>query len=177
VGPTARDLVSIQCSACGAKIGLDDARCPSCAREVTRDERAALQRRWEASDPEAARRGDAVAYGRAALLVVGGLAFIEGIIYGIVGESLPAFAFCLAITACMIGLFFWGRTRPLAAMLMGSAVYLGLQVLAATVSAITLAQGILFKILMALALSGGIGAELHRRKLEREAAATGQRRV
>ena len=130
-----------------------------------------MQRRWEASDPEAARRGNAVAYGRVALLLVGGVVFVQGIVYGLIGESLPIFAFCAAIGACMIALFFWGRARPLAALITGSAVYLGLQALAAVISPVTLVQGLLSKIVVVMALAGGIGAELHRRKLQRESAA------
>jgi hypothetical protein len=167
VEPTFRDLVSIQCSACGAKIRLGDEHCPSCTRKVTRDELAALRQRWEAGDPAARRRGDAVAYGRAALLIVGGLTFVEGVIYGIIGESIPTFAFSVAITACMTALFFWGKARPLAAMITGGAVYLLLQGLAAMVSAATLVQGIRIRILIVVALAGGIGAEVRRRRLER----------
>jgi hypothetical protein len=153
------------------KIRLGDDHCTSCGREVTRDEIDALRRRWEASDPEAAQRSDAVAYGRAALLVVAGLAFIEAMIYGLLGESVRTFAFCLAISACMVTLFFWGRRRPLASMVVGAAVYVVLQVLAAIVSVEALAQGVAIKVLIVIVMTGGISAELRRRKLERELSA------
>jgi hypothetical protein len=167
VQPTIQDLVSIRCSTCGAKIKLGDESCTSCKRQVTKDERDALRRRWEGADPEAARHGLAVAYGRAALLVVAGLAFIEGLVYGVIGESMPTLAFGAAISAIMIALFFWGRRRPLTAMVAGLALYLLLQSLAAIVSLQTLAQGVLIKILVIVVLTGGIGAEHHHRKMEK----------
>jgi hypothetical protein len=166
--PTARDLVSIQCSICGEKIRLGDHHCTSCGREVTKDEIDALRRRLEASDPEAARRSDDVAYGRAALLVVAGLAFVEAMVYGLLGESVRTFAFCIAISGCMVALFFWGRRQPLVAMVVGAAVYLALQAIAALVSVETLTQGVVIKVLVVTVMIGGISAELRRRKLERE---------
>ena len=166
--PTVQDLVSIQCSTCGAKIQLGDEHCRSCGRKVTRDEIGALRRRWEASDPEAARRGDAVAYGRSALLIVAGLAFVEAVVYGFIGESIPALASCMVVSGSMVALFFWGRRRPLAAMFGGLAVYVLLQVLAAIASVMTLAQGLLMKIVVLMTLSAGIGAELHHRKLTKD---------
>jgi hypothetical protein len=163
--PTARDLVSIQCSTCDTKIRLGEAHCTSCGREVTRDEIDALRRRWEATDPEAARRSDAVAYGRAALLVVAGLAFIEAMVYGLLGESVRTLAFGLAISGCMVALFFWGRRQPLASMVVGTTIYLVLQGIAVIVSEASLGQGILIKILIVVTLIGGIVAEI-RRNLE-----------
>jgi hypothetical protein len=168
--PTVKDLVSIQCSTCRAKIRLGDSHCPSCMRKVTRDEIAALRRRWEAADPDAARRGDAVVRGRAALLVVGGLAVFQGFLYGVLAESVPTFAFGVVIGAIMVALFFWGARRPVTAMVAGLAVYLVLQALAAIGSVITLGQGITFKVVTFLALTAGISAELHRRKLEKDVA-------
>jgi hypothetical protein len=170
VEPTAQDLVSIHCSTCDTKIRIGDERCTSCKRKVTSDEIEALRRRWEASDPEARRRGDAVAYGRGALLVVAGLAFIEAMIYGLGLESMPTLAFDLVIGASMVGLFFGGRRRPFDAMVAGATLYLVVQGLAAIVSLETLFQGILTKILIVMTLTGGIGAELRRRKLERAVA-------
>src|SRR6476620_2763108 len=95
-------LVSIQCSTCEGQIRLGDERCPSCKRQVTRDEIDALRRRWEGSDPAAAQSGHAVANGRVSLLVVAGLSFIEALTYGVIGESLPVFAFCMGISAGMV---------------------------------------------------------------------------
>ena len=166
--PIERELVvSIQCSTCEGQIHLGDERCASCQRLATRGEVDALRRRWEASDPEAARRGDAVAYGRLALVIVAGLSFLEALVYGVIGESLPAFAFGVAISVAMIALYLWGKNRPLAAMVLGLAVYLLLQLLAAIASLSTLAQGILIKVLIVVALSGGIGAELSLRRYEK----------
>src|SRR5262245_53974039 len=91
-------VVSILCSSCEAQIRLGDEHCPSCKRQVTRDEVDALRRRWEASDPEAARNSDAVAYGRLALVIVAGLSLIEGLVYGALGESLTVLVFCLGIS-------------------------------------------------------------------------------
>jgi len=165
---TAQELVSINCSTCSSQIRLGHEQCPSCGREVTRDERDALRRRWEGTDPEAARLGDVVAYGRAALLVVAGLSLIEAFVYGALGESAPAFVFGVAISAIMVALFFFGRRRPLAAMVVGLAAYLGLQALAATVSMLSVFQGLLFKVLIIAALGSGIGAEVHRRRQEKK---------
>lgn len=162
-----RDLVSIQCSTCEAEIRLGDRHCKSCGREITRDEIDALHRRWEASDPEAARRSDAAAHGRAALLIVAGLAFIEALVYGVIGESVRIFSFCMVISASMVALFFWGRRQSLAAMVVGLSVYLLVQGLAATFSVRTLTEGLLIKSLVVIVLIGGIGADLHRRELEK----------
>src|SRR3954464_13559133 len=126
-------VVSIQCSTCEGQVHLGDDRCRSCQREITPDEIDVLRMRWHASDPEAARRSDAAAYGRLALVIVAGLSFIEALIYGVIGESVPAFAFGLAISATMIVLYRWGKRRPSAAMAVGLAVYGLLQILAAVV--------------------------------------------
>jgi hypothetical protein len=166
-GVDAATFVSIQCSVCHGQIRLGDQLCPACGRTLTEDELDALRRRWEGSDPEAARLGNAVAYGRATLLAVAGLSFIEALIYGVIGESLPTLAFGGVISASMIALFFWGRRRPLPAMVVGVAVFLGLQVLATIVSVAALAQGFLLKIFVLGAFAGGIGAELNRRRQEK----------
>jgi hypothetical protein len=168
VSPSARELVSIQCSTCGAQIRLGEESCASCGRKISRDESDALRRRWEAADPEAARRSDVVAHGRAALLVVAALAFMDAIVYGVIGESVPTLAFDLVITASMIALFFVGARRPLGAMVAGLTVYLVLQVAVAMVSWSALAQGVFFKVLVVVALTTGIGAEAYRRKLEND---------
>lgn len=160
-------LVSIQCSTCAGQIRLGDERCPSCQRQVTRDESDALRRRWEGSDPDAARSGDAAAYGRAALLVVAGLSFIQALTYGLIGESVPAFASSMGLSGGMIALFFWGKRRPLAAMAMGLAVYLLLMVLGAIVSVTSLVPGILIRVSVLLTLTVGIGSELSLRKREK----------
>jgi len=168
--PSAQELVSIDCSTCGNQVRLGDECCTSCKRQITSDEIAGLRRRWVASDPEAARRSDAVAYGRVSLVVVAGLSFIEALIYGVIGESLSVFVFCVTISATMTGLFLWGRHRPLAAMIAGLSLYVLLQGLAAIVSVWVLAQGILIKILVVTSFTAGISAELHLRKYEKNPA-------
>lgn len=166
--PSAQELVvSIDCSTCGNQIRVGDVSCTSCKRQVTDDEIAALRRRWEASDPEAARRSDAVAYGRLSLLLVAGLSFLEAIIYGLVGESLPVLVFGVTIAATMIGLFLWGRREPLLAMVTGLSMYVLMQGIAAVATVWALTQGILIKIFVIASFTAGISAELHFRKQER----------
>jgi len=162
---TARELgVSINCATCDNQIRLGDETCSACKRVVTSDEIAALRRRWEAADPEAARRSNDVAYGRASLLVVAGLLFIEALIYGVINESLKTFVFGSALSAMMIGLFFVGRRDPLAAMIAGLTVYVLLEVIAAIATIVSLAQGVLIKFLVIAALITGISAERQLRK-------------
>jgi len=105
-----------------------------------------------------------VAYGRASLLVVAGLLFIEALIYGVINESLKTFVFGSALSAMMIGLFFVGRRDPLAAMIAGLTVYVLLEVIAAIATIVSLAQGVLIKFLVIAALITGISAERQLRK-------------
>jgi hypothetical protein len=166
MGVTAQELVSIHCSTCPGQIRLGDEICPSCKRTITRDELDALRRRWEGTDPEAAQLSNDVAYGRAALLVVAGLSLISGLVYSVIEESFRPLAFALTISAVMVGLFFWGRRRPLAAMVVGITAYLVLELVGALVSPESILRGILFKIFIIGTLGAGISAEVHRRKQE-----------
>jgi hypothetical protein len=156
--------VSIVCAPCGGEIQLGQRRCPSCNRELTREELGALRARLEASDPVARRSGDKAAYGRFALLVVAGWSVIEGILDGVVGASTSVLAFCGVIAAIMTGLFFWAARRPLAAMVTGLAIYAGLHLVAFLVSPGILLQGLRVKIL--IVFGAGIAAELSFRRRE-----------
>jgi hypothetical protein len=161
--------VSIFCSTCPAQIRVGDAHCPSCHRPVTADETADLRRRWEASNPEAARNADQAAYGRYTLVIVAGLSAIEGLAYGVVGQSVPALLFCGLVTAVMVGLFLWSGRRPLAAMVIGTLLYVGLQA-AGGLSPWDLLRGLLFKLFVIIALVGGITSELRRQRQEQRMA-------
>jgi hypothetical protein len=86
-------VVSIVCHSCSAEIHLGQAQCPGCNRPVTDDERGALQRRWEASDSDAAAAADESNWGRVALGVAAALAAVQA-----------SFTFFLE------GHFLWGAT-------------------------------------------------------------------
>jgi hypothetical protein len=162
-------VVSIVCSTCPGQIRLGDTRCPSCQRPVTSEETDALRRRWEASDPEAARNADSAAYGRYTLVIVAGLTVVEGLAYGVVGQSLSAAVFSGVVTAAMLGLFLWSARRPLPALVMGTSIYVGLQ-LVAVASPWDLFRGIIIKLFVTIALVGGLLAELRLRRRTRQVA-------
>jgi hypothetical protein len=162
--PAEAFVVSILCSSCDAMITLGDARCSGCQRVLTPLEKDTLRRRWEASDPDAARSSDTVAYGRLGLVVVAGLSLIDGMISLVLSQATAALILSVIITLVMLVLFWAAGRRPLTALFSGLAVYLLLQLLAALVAPWTLVQGILIKFLVIAALTGGIGAELYLRR-------------
>ena len=144
---------------------------------MTRDEKQALRRRWEASDKTAAELSDSVAHGRYALVVVAGTLLLNGLFYGVVGGSAASLALCLVLAAAMLGLFFWSGQRPLAALATGTSAFVVLRIITALVSPLTMALGLLTKLLILGAMVGGIGAELRFRKRERERARKSQIRA
>lgn len=156
--------VSIVCSSCRGEIRLGDKSCPSCRRQITKDEARALRARWEASDPEAARQSDWIVYGRYTLVVVALLSAVEGIIYGMFWESPSPAISSGVVIAVMLGLFFWSEGRELAAMLLGLSIYVSLQVLGTAISDLHLAQGTRTQVFVIVTLSSGIAAELALRR-------------
>ncbi len=95
--------VSIGCAGCGGKVRLGETGCSTCGRPATPDELAALQRRWEAADPEAARRASRVQLGRVLIPVVGGLSAVWGlVVWGVIDFKAAAFQFIVAAAFALL---------------------------------------------------------------------------
>jgi hypothetical protein len=156
--------VSILCRSCSANIRIGDDVCPGCRRTVTRDQKRALQDRWEGSDRDVARASEDTYWARASLAIAATVATIQA-------------AFLLAVPALAIAgfgvafvlwvLFVLGFRTPLGAGVAGLTIYV-LVWLGQAVFVPPLAfDGLLMRILILSALAAGIAAEwkLRRRRL------------
>jgi hypothetical protein len=104
--------VSIPCGICAGTIRLGEDRCATCGRYATFSETAALQRRWEAADPEAARRADRLQISRATIGILAGLWIVMGLLLWVVVD-LSAAAFQLFFGAVFTVLFAASFRQPL----------------------------------------------------------------
>jgi hypothetical protein len=89
--------VSVLCRGCDAKIRFGERQCPGCARSLDADELDALEARWHAADPAAARDAAGVHYGRAAIVVVAVLALIEAGVWWALADDASAALRALAV--------------------------------------------------------------------------------
>jgi hypothetical protein len=175
IGPDESDLVSRQvsivCPDCRAAIHLGDEACSGCRRQVTKGERAALQRRWEASDGDVARASEKGYWGRVALALAAALATVHGVLLLAVFE--------LGAVALVIGVILWvvfvvSLWRPLEAAVAGLAVY-SLWWLGQLVFTTLLAfDGFGLRLLILLALITSAGAEWNMKR-RREAVVRARR--
>jgi hypothetical protein len=155
--------VSIPCGACAANIRLGDDHCPGCGRPATPDERAALQRRWEAADPEARRSSFEVRRSQVIIGIVAGVWALWGVvIWGLFDFETAQFNLVLAVLMAL--LFATSFRWPLPSAAGAAAVYLiawGIQFAADPVRGL---GGIIGKSLTLAALLVGCAAELHLRR-------------
>jgi hypothetical protein len=112
--------VSIVCPACRSNIHIGDDACKKCGRGVTKDEKRALERRWEASDPDVATASDNRYWGQVSIAVAAALALIQAaFLAGIPAVMMGG----LAVALVLCGLFVWSFRSPLAACVCALAVY------------------------------------------------------
>jgi hypothetical protein len=163
--------VSIICPACGKDVHVGQDACAGCGRPLSKDERRALQRRWEASDREVARAADDTYWGRVAIGVAAAMASLSVVVVT-VKLQVVASAATFAVALLLWGLFVVSFWQPLVACACALAVY-GLTWLAQIVFAPTLSlDGILLRVIVLSALIGGLSAEL---KVRRRRQALGRR--
>lgn len=108
-----------------------------------------------------------VAHGRFGLLVAAVLVFVHGFIYGGMLQSHAILGCGSILTFLMVGLFFLAARYPLTALLIALAAYIGVEILLALVSPLNLGQDMIMKLLILVALTGGIGTSLAMRRLQR----------
>jgi hypothetical protein len=153
--------VSIMCPACRAAIHIGDEACSGCGRRVTKDEKAALQRRWEASDRDIATASEQQYWGRVALAVASAVASVHAVLLLGVPVLGPL---ALVIALVLWGCFVFSFSSPLESSIAGLAVYslwwLG-QLVFATLMAF---DGLLIRILVLSALIASVGAEWNLRR-------------
>jgi hypothetical protein len=103
-------IVSISCSSCSGAIRLGEERCSGCGRSATSAELKALQRRWEAADPQAARNADRIHISRVILGAVAGLCTAWGLaLWGVVDIEAAALQIVLGgvFTVLFVTSFRW----------------------------------------------------------------------
>jgi hypothetical protein len=155
--------VSIDCATCGARIRLGDERCPGCQRATTRDQKRALRQRWESSDREVAKSSDSSYWGRLAIAVVAFLSTGQGLFLFFVEEGLPA-KWITGSALLLWAAFVLSLRSPLWGCVAALAIY-GVSWLAQIALAPAAAlSGMELRILLVLALTSGLGAELRIRR-------------
>jgi hypothetical protein len=159
--------VSIVCRSCRGQVRIGDKTCPGCGRYITDDEQAALQRRWEASDPEAARRAEESSWARWAILLVAGSYLLGAVVSGFLTNSVLAAAPGVLLCGIMVGLFFLSAKAPLPALLAAFGLFLAEQLVSFLVLPWSLLLGMMMKVVIVTALATGIGAELKSRRQRR----------
>ena len=162
-------LISIFCSDCGGTVNLGDASCTGCGRRITKDEKRALQRRWEASDREMAKAAEESYWGRFAMGAAATLATLQTLL-SLVSATLAVWSACGAIALWVLfGLSF--RNAWIAS---GVSVILYVLWWLAPFAFAPLAvlDGVLLKVLIFSALAGGLGAEMNMRRRQRAVIAT-----
>jgi hypothetical protein len=156
--------VSIVCPACRTNVHIGDDACRKCGRRVTNDEKRALQRRWEASDPDVATASENRYWGRVSIAVAAALELIQAaFLAGIPAVMMGG----LAVALVLWGLFVWSFRSPLAACVGALAVY-SLWWLGQLVFVTLLAfDGLLLRILILSSLMAGVSAEWNMRRQRR----------
>jgi hypothetical protein len=91
-------------------------------------------------------------------------------------EPTLVFVVNYVLAAIMLGLYFWGRVKPLPALVSALFVFVTVHFVAALVDPATIVQGILVKVLVIVALIGGIKAALAQRVAAEGAPAARHRR-
>ncbi len=106
-------------------------------------------------------------HGRFGLVVAAVLVAGHGLIYGGMLHS-HAIIGCGSILTCLlVGLFFVAARYPLSASLTGLGAYIGMEMILALISPLNLGQNMVSKLLILVALTGGLGATLAMRRRER----------
>jgi hypothetical protein len=158
--------ISMECPICDGRIRPGDEHCPSCRRTLTSGERFALHG-GRAAESQVMRAIGPVAHGRFGLVVAAVLVSVHGFIYGGMLHS-HAIIGCGSILTCLlVGLFFVAARYPLAALSAGLCAYIGMEILLALTSPLNLGQNMFSKLLILLALTGGIGTTVAMRRLAR----------
>ena len=153
--------VSIMCPACRTNVHIGEDACSRCRRTVTKDEKRALQRRWEATDREVAKASEQSYWGRVSIAIAAALATIQAA-FLLAIPSLAAGAMIVAIG--LWALFAWSFKGPLSAAVAALSLYslwwLG-QLVFATLLAL---DGLLIRILILSALMAAVAAEWNMRR-------------
>lgn len=157
-------LVSIFCSQCGGTVNLGDTSCETCGRRISRDEKQALQRRWEASDREMAKAAEESYWGRTSIGAAALLATIQTFLS--LGVSTLALWSACGAGALWI-LFGWSFRDGWSAC--GISVIVDLLWWFAPLAFAPLAvlDGVLIKVIILTALAGGFAAEANMRRRQR----------
>jgi hypothetical protein len=162
-------LVSIFCSECGGTVNLGDISCAKCGREVSKDEKRALQRRWEASDREMAKAAEDSYWGRTSIGAAAGLATIQ-ILFSLGASTLAIWGACGA--GALWILFGWSFRDGWSACGLSVIVYLLWWFAPLAFAPVAVLDGVLFKVIILTALAGGFAAEANMRRRQRAVTAS-----
>jgi hypothetical protein len=150
--------VSVLCRVCDAKIRFGEASCPGCARALDAEELDALEARWHAADPEAARAAAGIHYGRAVIAAIAALALIEAGVWWALADLATAALLALAVAVLFALLLVASYRWPLPSTALAALVYLALwirQLASSPFAGLSLLRGLLF-----FGLLAGCAAEL-----------------
>jgi hypothetical protein len=162
--------VSIVCPQCRANIGIGEERCGGCRRAVTKDERRALERRWEAFDPAVAKAAKQTGWGRVSIGLAASLATLQVLVsWSLAGEALWPGGVALVLWA----LFAWSFRSSGPASAVALAVYVVSWLVQIVLMPTAAVGGVVLRFLIIGALGAGLGAE--RRMRRRRAALAASR--
>jgi hypothetical protein len=163
--------VSILCSVCAAAVYMGEELCAKCGRRLTKDELRALQTRWEAADPEAARNIDRVHYSRIIITVVAGITAVYGLfLWSIVDFDAASVLIALSIGFLLLvgASFRW----PFVSIAVATTTYLLVWLVQLFLNPLVGTVGLIGKTLVLIGLISGCGAELRTRRARRKLVST-----
>lgn len=157
--------VSIVCSSCGGNVRLGESACSKCRRPLTRNERRALQTRWQASDRAVAAAVEETFWGRVSMAAAAVIASLHLVL--VLPAGVAVIQWSLGVSLALWVLFGLSFKIPLAAsaaaLILYAVWWLGQIVLAPLLAF----DGFLLRVIVLSALIAGVGAEARLRRRRR----------
>lgn len=158
------------CAVCNKQVNSEDSFCESCGYPLKGTEQEqnyfiATRGNKEIDLEEANKK---IASAGKALYWVAGLTLVAGLAYFFILKVVAVLIVNIILAGIYLGLGFWSKSKPLAAIISGLSLYVLTYILNGIVDPITLAQGIIIKIVMVGLLIKGIKSALEAEKLKKE---------
>lgn len=166
--------VTEKCAACYTDVSVEDAYCQHCGYPLkgTETEQKHFLSEREAKEIDFVEAHKAMKTARNALFYIAGATLVSGFVYYAMSKdpevknALLIINIILALIYALLGI--WSRSKPLAAIISGSALFSLVFILNAIDNPLTILNGIIFKIFIVTYFVKGIKSAIEAEKLKKE---------
>jgi len=167
---TQSTAATVVCDACYKQVNNDDAFCDSCGYPLKGSEREQNYFKAERSnkeiDLESANKKIETA-GKT-MYWIAGLTFLSGIIFYFMNKDSALLIVNIILTGIYLALGAWSKTKPVAAIISGLSLYALLFIINAVTNPLTIASGIIIKIIIIGYFIKGLKSAIEAEKLKKE---------